>query len=192
MKVRNDFVSNSSSCSFVLTEPVAAFSLLKQDFNEVLDYVPYDFYELEVTIAAKRKDMSLIYNMFHNEEWKEPDDWYSRSSFAGESHKLKDPEEVLYEYGFELEQIFRMVQTWDEDVVKDVFNKVIELRVSTEDSNQGRVNYLRLLYLYFKNVGVDVSTEDSEIALEADKKKDFMCALMSRVLDGITNKEKEA
>lgn len=185
MKFRSDYVSNSSSCSFVISEPSKAFQQLQKDFSDVLDCVPYDFYELEVCISAKRKDMADIYGIFHESDWKEDSDY----GYWAREQKAKDPEEVVDCWEFDLEQIFRFVRDWEAEPVQMVFDKIVSIRISTDDAYQGRVNYLRLLYLYFEKAGMKIDCHDSEIQLEADESaKNFMAALMRKVLsDGRDN-----
>ena len=60
MKMRSDFVSNSSSCSFVISDVKQLPIVFRADFKDLLDKMPWDFYEIEVSISAKRKDMPEI------------------------------------------------------------------------------------------------------------------------------------
>ena len=64
MKVRNGFVSNSSSSSFIILLP-ENFSINTIDFQKILDSDPNDYYDTDLETVKSCANQLLEYGEFH-------------------------------------------------------------------------------------------------------------------------------
>lgn len=145
LKTRTDFVSNSSSCSFILSKADNAVDLGFRTFAKTFpdDYIPYDFTDkVRIGIKVKNKNFKKLYETLKDEkpnfqEWYE--DWQTGKRTP------KDPEEVGWDsIEIDFDAITRSVSEYP-----DVIDMIEEVSFTTEDHDTAGTLYLKLLYLFF-------------------------------------------
>jgi len=174
MKLRSDFVSNSSSCSFIVRDVHKAASVIAEDLAELFDDMPYDIWEIDVGISAKRKDMRSLYELFKREEYREPQPFYWNGEYEN-----PDPEEDITEYGFSIDTILRSLA--DKSIVADPrFSLINSICLVADDYQSQLVTYLYLLYKYLKSRDVNVDDSESEHEM-GDYDNRFIGTLMRKI-----------
>lgn len=138
MKTRTDFVSNSSSCSFVINDVKKTIECLKSLNGD--GYVPSALDELDVRIFAKRSVLKELLDVLD----KDP-------SYYDDFTKNLDVEDS---YDFNLSQL--------ENIPDNILQQINSIYITCDDYEHIKVMYLSVLYLFLKNEGVDVDCSDSE------------------------------
>ena len=138
MKTRTDFVSNSSSCSFVINDIKKTVQCLKSINGD--GYIPSEFDELNLRIYAKRSVLKELLDALDQE----PSyyDNFTRDLYIEDS------------YDFTLSQL--------ENIPDELLQKISSIYITCDDYEQDKVMYLSVLYMFLKNEGVDVDCSDSE------------------------------
>lgn len=176
MKTRDDFVSNSSSCSFVIRRDndavVDAFKLWAKCFSEV--DLPYEFTEhVSLSFRTKNKwmgELSKALTYGEDSEWSDSYDDYQTGK-----RTLKPPEE---EWEYTPLQFSSLCDIWKDYKSSDILPKISELYFQTEDYDGLGMNYLRLLYLFFDRNGCGPDPSSSEHSFLIDDSQDsFMSVL---------------
>lgn len=167
MKVRSDFVSNSSSCSFVLKQPFEACKQLFNECKESLDSISWaDVDSLEVVLYGSEKDLKQLKSML---------------DFGNESIYPSYCDDGLFTLGVSATTFLSVLaDIYDSEHSKeaDAFSKVAHIQFTTDDYDRAGVRLLYLLYEYFgKNCKADVSREDSEHDFSCDSRYDFVSRL---------------
>lgn len=146
MKVRSDFVSNSSSCSFVISSSsgtVADGMKFYADTFADCD-IPYDIEDkLTVSLHVKNKWYREVYEAAKGERCEGWSDYYS--DWQHGKSVMKDPEEVGWDgIVVGLDGLARV------GAVPGVAEKVDSVRFQCEDGDSAAIMYLRLLYAFFE------------------------------------------
>ena len=156
MKTRTDFVSNSSSCSFVIRDVKEALAAIKTLGTD--DYVPYELDDLILRIYAKRSVLRDLITILDRPT--EYDDF---------TQHLDDVDS----YDFSLSMLERIPDS--------LLQKIDYVYLTCEDYEQEKVLYLSVLYKFLKNEKVDVDDIDSERPLMfQDRDDSFLGQLMRR------------
>ena len=158
MKTRNDFVSNSSSCSFILSADARladAVRFFAKVFGE--DHIPYrirDDVTVECYVKNKwlREVKSKLDPEYDDSEWKEDyRDWRTGQ------YVKKDPEEVSWDsVRIEFDDFVKLAS--DEQTLE----KIDRLQFRCEDSDFMGLFFLRLLYAFFERNEMCPDCSDSE------------------------------
>lgn len=160
MKTRTDFVSNSSSCSFVINDVKKAVSCIKSLGDGGI--IPYDLDSLDIRISATRKVLKDLCEKLE------------KSSYYADY--FSDNLEVDDCCDFTLGEL--------ESIPDDFIDKIGSVRFTCDDFEHTQVMYLSLLYLFLKNEGVDVNDDDSEQPLMfQDNDSTFLGNLFRRVFN---------
>ena len=138
MKTRTDFVSNSSSCSFVINDIKKTVQCLKSINGD--GYIPSELDELDLRIYAKRSVLKELLDALDREP-----------SYYDNFTRDLDIEDS---YDFTLSQL--------ENIPDELLQKISSIYITCDDYEQDKVMYLSMLYMFLKNEGVDVDCSDSE------------------------------
>lgn len=158
MKTRSDYVSNSSSCSFIINNPKDAVLLFKKEFKKALDSIPYDI------------DANIDFILHGNKEILE------KIKDAIEYGSLSD----LYD-GSGRWSLSELSLRGVLSAPNSLWKGVDELFVSTDGYKDISVMFIRLLRAFFENNGIDVE-DCGDIASDIDG-DDFMLELMRKALE---------
>lgn len=163
MKIRSDFVSNSSSSSFVVYGSTGDVSLLAQKLDEMLSgiSIPWDFSNcVEVCLKAKNKNYKEVWEAFKDEKCRY-ESWYVD---CNGKKKKKDPEELSWEsIRVDLDRFMAAASS-------PIIGKIDEVWFEAVDENSYECNSkLALLYKFFDAIGCNPDDSVSERAfLEED------------------------
>lgn len=149
MKTRNDFVSNSSSCSFIVYDVKKSLELFKK-----LGDFPYQLDDFDIRIAYKHKYAKDIYKAFRV---RDPE--IENRNYYWDNHREIDPDEIEYFYDTNVYDLYELIEKND----TDIFNKIEYIDFSCHNDNQLNTGIICLLYNYFKKHGLKVNCEDTEI-----------------------------
>ena len=169
MKVRSDFVSNSSSCSFVLKSPFEACKQLQSECRDSLNHIPWsDIENIEMSIYGDEQSLKNLKEVLDISSEDIYPDFYSgfclgvsATTFFGSLVGIFDgayPEKAK------------------------AFSKITSIQFSVDDYDRSGVRMLCLLYQYFEqNCKADVNRDDSEHDFELDGNYDFATRLQELV-----------
>lgn len=162
MKTREDFVSNSSSCSFVLSEGSAADGLKAFRACFGRDWIPYEVSEkIEVRCYVKNKWFREVETGLKGESSYED----SYRPWGTGAMQKKDPEEISWDsIGLSLDSLAGAAK--DENA--EILNKIDRVEFECEDSTEVGKFYLSLLYLFFERAGCAPDASDSEHGFRGD------------------------
>ena len=148
MKIRSDFVSNSSSCSFSVSDCSKAIKLLNKLGTEV-DWTLQE--DLEISIHFKTKDAKELYEFFHEEPYKELQPYY----WDGKWCKPNPDPEADDQMSIELSQLI--------NTDPKLFDKITLINFSCDDYKNVIKLVLSMLYQYFVNHKIECDKSDTEI-----------------------------
>lgn len=138
MKTRTDFVSNSSSCSFVIKDVKNALTAIKSLGTD--GFIPYELDDIDLHVYAKRSVIKELFDILER----------TPSHYDDFNHNLDDEDS----YGFNLSAL--------ESIPDSIMQKIDYIYLQCDDYEQTKVLYLSVLYMFLKNEGVDVDCSDSE------------------------------
>lgn len=162
MKIRNDFVSNSSSCSFVLNDCVKGLKELRS-----LGNIPYKLFEtysdggLRLYIHFKYKDIKEFYEKIVGEEYNGKDYYYDWNGKKVKVDPESDQDIDCNDSG--LNVIYELIENND-----PIINKITFISFSVDDHNDLAVAFLFLIYKYFESKKLSVSDEYSELSFKTE------------------------
>lgn len=170
MKIRSDFVSNSSSCSFNITD-------IKKGVEELISLgeIPYQINnDLEIRIIFKNKNAYEILSTLYGEK----DDPMERCymDWGGKLRK-PDPEDTqskeIYFYGLE-----DLLNTHSQ-----LLNKIESIQIYLNDGhNDFERSVIKMLYDVLKLKGINVDTENSELSINDDTDNTFITNLVNQLI----------
>lgn len=175
MKIRSDFVSNSSSCSFVLKSPFEACRQLQAECKDSLSgSIWSDVDDIEIYLHGDKQHLEELKKLLgFNDE-----DIYA--DFNGQ-----------FEASISSMTFFSaLLDMYDDEHkdIADVFSKITSMSFSVDDYNHAGVRLLGLLYRYFKeNCNADVSKEGTEHEFDDNERHDFVARLQHLVLSNRGN-----
>lgn len=147
MKFRTDFVSNSSSCSFVINEPLKAVENLLKTFTKTQLDRSAAFSALRLIITIKNEKEQE----FEQELKKYNTNYYA---YSNNDH--------AYHYSsVHFSDLFSMVKT-----NRNLLQYIISIDVMCDDFEQEYVEFLKVLYQYFEKCNIQVDDSESEIPFE--------------------------
>lgn len=160
MKTRADFVSNSSSCSFVIRDVKSALAAIKSLGTD--GFVPRDIDDLILRIYAKRRVIRDLIIML---------DKPGRDDFSWRPDDDDCYDVSLCEFA-----------SIPDNLLQDSFLQKIDcIYLTCEDYEQEKFLYISVLYAFLKNEKVDVDASDSERPLMFQCNDDsFLSQLMRR------------
>lgn len=168
MKVRSDFVSNSSSCSFVIDAKHARKAYIAASKLEGLA-VPYDIEEdITIWLYAKNKHVDMMFKSLQEHgiilEYQPP------YHFDNE-----DPEDCCFDSSaITVEQFIVFAEKALSDI--KLAELVDHITIESDDYGSGPMN-LRDFYDFFKRNNCNPNAEDSEHEFTTDDSTDFRSAL---------------
>lgn len=148
MKIRNDFVSNSSSCSFIVHDVKKSLTLIKK-----LGEIPYQVDDFEVRVFYKHKNERDIYKAFSH---REPED---TNYYHWDNKREIDPDEIECFYDAGIYDLYELIENNDTKSIK----KIEYIEFSCHNDYGLNTGFIKLLYMYFQKHGIKVTCEDTEI-----------------------------
>lgn len=169
MKVRSDFVSNSSSCSFVLKSPFEACKQLQSECRDSLSQSIWsDVDNIEIYLHGDKQ---------HLEDLKKLLGFESESIYSDFNGQF----EVCILSTTFFSALLDMYDDGHKDIA-DAFSKMTSVSFSVDDYNRAGVRLLSLLYKYFKqNCNADVSKDGTEHDFDDAEQYDFVGQLQHLV-----------
>lgn len=165
MKIRTDFVSNSSSSSFAVKDIKKAITLL----NELGD-IPYPVdNNLSYTITYKHKDAKEIYDDILGRKYEPYLDYWNRD-------RKIDPEEIEYSYEVDL---YHLKQALEDN--NPTLDKILTFAIVTSENDTMAMTVLNMLYKYFQKKGLEVDASVSEIDFLKSYGESFLLNLVSEI-----------
>lgn len=151
MKVRNDFVSNSSSCSFIIEAQYleTARRLIDDKLYDLS--VPYDI-DGDITIFAFAKNKNII------KLWKLLKDAEYMSDSDKPFYDANEPEDLSWDpMRFTVTEFIELVHQNN----KEIFELIEEIKFDAEDYGTGSIN-LKDFYDFFERNQCCPNAENSE------------------------------
>lgn len=165
MKIRSDFVSNSSSSSFIVKDIRKAITLISE-----LGDIPYEIDgSLNFTISYYHKDGKEISEKVMNQEYKK--DIFDKNYWRYETQ----PDEI--EYGWEID-FYRLKELIDKN--DPILDKIISLSIESRESDSMTTSILYMLYEYFKRIGLNPDDSYSEVNFRNDTISNFVINLVNK------------
>lgn len=163
MKIRNDFVSNSSSCSFTVSDVNRLVDIFK-DIGQ-MSYNDNDNFEIAVD-CSKADYPSLYYHFNERQPTSRYYDWdhYDNNSVA-----------FNVSGGFNT-----FINVWNESN-DDIKSKIMGFTITCDDYKDSQVALLKLMYTFCKLHNLDPKTNYSEISFDETINDNFTVKLISKI-----------
>ena len=160
MKTRFDFVSNSSSCSFIVHDAKSAMMAFKKEFGKNYDYsdMPYGIEDIMFSLIGNKQALEKIKDAIEH----------------GSIEKRYDAENDADAYelsGLNLCTVMSISTKW--------WKGIESMTIGADDLNSSNVMVVRLLREFFKQQGF--STRDIGDKWSGIDGNDFMSKLLSKV-----------
>ena len=169
MKIRTDFVSNSSSCSFII-DAKHARKACEAVYSKLYGLeVPYDINsDVTIRVYAKNKNVDKLFAKLHE------------SGFVSLGEKPyhytdEDPEEFSFNsIEIEVQSFIEFAKKLSED--EELASVIERITFESDDYGSGPMN-LRDLYDFFAMNKCNPNAEDSEHEFICEDKSDFRSVL---------------
>ena len=169
MKVRSDFVSNSSSCSFII-DAKHARKACEAVYSKLYGLeVPYDIStDITVRLYAKNKNVDKLFAKLHE------------SGFVSFSEKPyhyadEDPEAFSFDsIDLEVQSFIELAKKLSDD--EELASLIERIMFDSEDYGSGPMN-LRDVYDFFDRNKCNPNAEDSEHEFMCEDESDFRSVL---------------
>lgn len=186
MKTREDFVSNSSSCSFIIANDGGRVKDAVTVFHETFSNceIPYEVEDaLRMSCSVKNKWFREVEEELHGESQYEPyyGDWRTGQM------KKKDPEEVSW-------NTIELTASSFEKLAErqDLADKIDSISFSCEDSSMTGMVFLRLFYAFFERNGCMPDATGTEHSFLRDvSEDDFLYKLTTTCSEKRQDEEKK-
>lgn len=177
MKIRSDFVSNSSSSSFLVSNSQGHAQLLCQKFAEVVPKNDADGSlwryneDIRVSIYCRNKDFEAIWEFFKKNKLDFgscPYKPYYKDYQTGRD-VVRDPDEECWDpIEINLDDLWLLASD------STITSKILEFDFSTADDNNEQENAeLAMLYRFFDALGCDPDASVSERSFLTKSLSDF-------------------
>ena len=169
MKIRTDFVSNSSSCSFII-DAKHARKACEAVYSKLYGLeVPYDINsDVAIRLYAKNKNVDKLFAKLHE------------SGFVSFSEKPyhyadEDPEEFSFDsIEIEVQSFIELAKKLIDD--EELVSLIERIVFDSEDYGSGPMN-LRDVYDFFDRNKCNPNAEDSEHEFMCEDESDFRSVL---------------
>lgn len=161
MKTRHGFVSNSSSCSFIVDDAKSAMMAFKREFGKKYDYstMPYGIEDIKFSLIGKKQALENIKDAIE----------------YGSIEKRYGAEDDVDEYELYGLNLWTVVS-----ISTKQWKGIKSMMIDADDLNSSNVMVVRLLREFFKQHGFNTKdTGDKWSGLDGD---DFMSKLLSKVI----------
>lgn len=160
MKLRNDFVSNSSSCSFTIKQVYPAVELF-----DSLGRLGYSVDGIDIEVGCSKKDYKLLYQYFNSST---PSSTYYDINYS-------------HDVGFSVSGGFdHFIDMWT-CANEDIKAKIKSFSITCDDYKEYEMTILKLLYVLCDLSNLNPSSEYSEISFDPKANDCFMNNLISKI-----------
>lgn len=161
MKTRFDFVSNSSSCSFIVHDAKSAMMVFKKEFGKKYDYsaMPYGIEDIEFSLIGNKQALEKIKDVIA----------------YGSIEKLYDAENDVDAYELHGLNLCTVMS-----ISTKQWNGIESMIIDADDLNSSNVMIVRLLREFFKQQGF--ITRDIGDKWSGIDGNDFMSKLLSKMI----------
>lgn len=169
MKIRIDFVSNSSSCSFII-DAKHARKACEAVYSKLYGLeVPYDINtDITVRLYAKNKNVDKLFAKLHESGFVS----FSEKPYHYEN---EDPEEFSFDsIELEVQSFIELGKKLSDD--EELVSLIEQIRFWSEDYGSGPMN-LRDCYDFFDRNKCNPNAEDSEHEFMCEDESDFRSVL---------------
>lgn len=178
MKIRSDFVSNSSSSSFIVKGDVKKAIKLLDNLGEI----PYPVdSNLSFMVTYKHKDASEIYDKLLETKYE-----LNSMNYWDEDRKY-DPESIEYCYI----NLYDLVQAVNDK--NPALDKILNFSIVTSENDTMAMIVLNMLYKYFQKKGFEVDASETEVDFlenEVINKRNFLLNLINEITNTKGSKKK--
>lgn len=169
MKIRSDFVSNSSSSSFIVKGDVKRAIKMLDDLGEI----PYPVdSNLSFMVTYKHRDASEIYDKLLETKYE-----LNSMNYWDEDRK-DDPENIEYCYV----NLYVLVEALKDN--NPVLDKILNFSIVSSENDTMAMIVLNMLYKYFQKKGFEVDASETEVDFlenEVINKRNFLLNLINEI-----------